>query len=69
MTNPDALARLRELRSHHWRELIKARHNAQRAATGSQAMRYHEDANTHLRFVQTLNDYFEAGDTAEADAR
>lgn len=63
-----SLARLRDLRLWHYRQLVKCRGLARQAVSSSQVSRYNADADTHLHYVQTLNDYFPHGDTAEADA-
>ena len=49
-------ARLRVLRLWHWESVKSFR-----------AKSNHKQANLHLGFVQSLNSFFEAGDTAEND--
>lgn len=60
---------LRALRLWHWRSMVKARELAQRTPSGGMSERYSKEADTHLAFVQTLNDHFPQGDTAERDAQ
>lgn len=63
------LAGLRELRLHHWRVVVQARSNINcppDAPCPSCAMLTQIHA-TSMGFVQTLNDFFPLGDTAEAD--
>lgn len=55
--DPEQLAGLRRLRLYHWQAGLRARSHG-----------YDKSANMHLRFVQTLNDFFEQDDTAERDA-
>lgn len=64
--NADALLRLRALRLWHYRQLLAARRMAQRVPS-VEAVRYNAEASTHLGFVQSLNDFFANGDTAEHD--
>lgn len=66
--NEDALRRLRELRVWHWRQLLRARMFQRSCASASLARQYDQEAATHLGFVQSLNDFFPMGDTAEADS-
>lgn len=49
---------LRTIRLYHWRLVIMYREQG-----------LNETANFHLMAVQALNDFFEAGDTAEQDAQ
>jgi hypothetical protein len=72
---------LRELRLWHWSQVVM---NRQLAASTWQkiqardlpnepwirktARAYDRNADTHLKFVQVLNDFFPVGDTAENDA-
>lgn len=65
--NADALLRLRALRLWHYRQLVDCRRAASKAETPYFAERCNAEAATHLGFVQSLNDFFEMGDTAEAD--
>ena len=66
-----SLIQLRAIRVYHWKEVVVARGiaNAHReqgnAATWAAQM--DEVANVHLKFVQTLNDFFPVDDTAEQD--
>lgn len=70
---PETLERLRELRLWHWRQALQCRRNAKVDREGEcplieyiNLMEAH--ANQHIKFVQTLNDFFPVGDTAEGDA-
>lgn len=67
--NRDALHRLRVLRLWHWRALLAARMHARSCASASLMRQYNDAADTHLKFVQSLNDFFENGDTAERDCQ
>jgi hypothetical protein len=73
------LERLRELRLWHWEQALHCRAESQAfaklakvsasaKACNSMAGNWHEKANLHVKFVQTLNDFFPVGDTAENDA-
>lgn len=76
-----SIERLRQLRLWHWREArrMRARQQAfetERAGYNSERNRQLVDvdidrckslADMHIGFVQTLNDFFEIGDTAEKD--
>lgn len=72
---PLELDKLRELRLWHWNKVLtNSRYivwcNRQgRPYTESQSykLKVMDHAN-HMRFVQTLNDFFPVGDTAEKDA-
>ena len=78
--NTITLPRLRELRLWHWTAAKDSRATATNLINGSAYMDVHslsrmqgrakqfdEKADMHIRFVQTLNDLFEIGDTAEID--
>lgn len=56
--------RLRELRLWHWKEAQRWRRDADDYVEGLAD----KQAGKHLKFVQTLNDFFPIGDTAENDA-
>lgn len=65
--------RLRALRLWHWQQAMKYR-EAQRdlEAFKNRSLRdcikrYDQQVNIHLTAVQTLNEFFEIGDTAESD--
>jgi len=65
------LARLRAIRLHHWDAAMSDRRLerfAEDAGNIKAAISFRADANLHLTFVQTLNEFFEIGDTAENDA-
>lgn len=64
----DALDRLRALRLWHWLALLRARQHERNAVSSSLMTKYAHEASEHLGFVQSLNDFFQPGDTAEADA-
>jgi hypothetical protein len=64
----ESLGRLRALRVWHWRSLLRFRNLARQAVNSDDVRRYNAEADTHLGFVQSLNDFFEVGDTAERDA-
>lgn len=71
--------RLRKLRLWHWKQAMACRSSANQYAdminegfgdAGANAMRCDDlngRANEHLYHVQTLNDFFPIGDTAERD--
>lgn len=65
------MERLRPIRLHHWREYL---HECRRekAYTSFKAPKHaeaaHARATFHMHAVQTLNDFFPIGDTAERDS-
>lgn len=60
--------RLRQLRLWHWRAALSARDRARPMLPWGKRNAFWDDlANKHIRFVQTLNDFFEVGETAELD--
>ena len=66
------VARLRELRLWHWREAMKQRARERRLESfivplPEKVGQARELANFHIKQVQTLNDFFPMGDTAERD--
>ncbi len=64
-----SLARLRVIRLWHWRQLLRSRMHARSCASPSLMRQYNDEADMHLGFVQSLNDYFpDPHDTAERDA-
>lgn len=72
-TEPLLLVRLRALRLWHWQKAMKFR-NGQRDLEEFKSRslkdctkRYDNYANEHLTAVQTLNEFFDIGDTAERD--
>jgi hypothetical protein len=65
----DALPRLRELRLWHWQQAMECRAKGKMAREARTPMPSFDDrANQHIKFVQTLNDFFPMGDNAERDA-
>lgn len=71
--HPETLVELRALRLWHWKECLANREIAQDARGAGSAFardsaEFSRRANFHLKAVQTLNDFFPAGDTAEGDA-
>jgi hypothetical protein len=73
----DAQERLRALRLWHWREALKWRDSARRIGlelyehekkTDGRYTYQNGLADQHIKFVQTLNDFFPVGDNAESDA-
>lgn len=73
------IERLRELRLWHWKQGLKHRqlqYSAEKALmknTKSESIKlyvdsYKSEANVHFTAVQTLNEFFPIGDTAERDA-
>lgn len=65
----EQFAALRMLRLWHWQQVVMRR----RFANGERLTQRYRDmensaADQHLAFVQTLNNFFPAGDTAERDA-
>lgn len=71
----ELLKSLRELRLWHWREVLSLRSKANlqrkyRSNVGDMmAAAFDRQANKHLGHVQTLNEFFAIGDTAERDDR
>lgn len=77
----ETIRRLRALRLWHWREALARRAMAQNAEQRAEAVadeRYagqmrnvaalrNSEADAHIYAVQTLNDFFPAGETAEQD--
>lgn len=78
----EVLDEVRKLRLWHWREAMAARKQAQNAQDRAEAVKgdrtysaqmqgmadlRNADANYHIRAVQTLNSFFDVGDTAEQD--
>jgi hypothetical protein len=59
--------RLRELRLWHWKQVLIWRDLAKYASSRHFADSYNKAADEHIKFVQTLNDFFDVGDTAEKD--
>lgn len=72
------LTRLRELRLWHWSSLLAYRNEAATCVMLGENSRVdywnaksqiaNRKANEHMKFVQTLNDFFPSEDTAEKDA-
>lgn len=74
------LIRLREIRLWHWRkvldasceiryyELMQQQGNAWSGFGNAKLLHAKEVHALHIGFVQTLNDFFPVGDTAEKDA-
>jgi hypothetical protein len=73
LVDPLLSSRLRELRLSHWRAAMKfraAQRNLEEFKSRSLKdciKRYDTYANEHLTAVQTLNEFFDIGDTAERD--
>jgi hypothetical protein len=68
----ETLVQLRALRLWHWRELLdnRAKANYFRKDGQEEITKLFDDAaNVHLAAVQTLNDLFPMGETAESDAQ
>lgn len=78
----EALDEVRKLRLWHWQEAMTARKQAQNATDRAEALKADKtysrqmqgmadlrnaDADFHIRAVQTLNSFFDIGDTAEHD--
>lgn len=65
---------VRPVRLYHWQQALSHRVRAEEGAqmdstVGAMIYTAHTKlANTHLSFVQSLNVFFDHGDTAEADA-
>ena len=62
--------KLRNLRLWHWREAMHYRKRAKvwrQRGKSDMEREMDERANQHIKFVQTLNDFFPMGDTAEQD--
>lgn len=73
LVDPLLSSRLRALRLWHWRKAMKFR-EAQRDLEEFKSRsikdcikNYDKFANEHLTAVQTLNEFFDIGDTAERD--
>lgn len=78
MITIDQLERLRALRLWHWRTALAIRANANAVRQTSwykrkpdryepRAKAEDDAADQHITFVQTLNDFFPTGDSAEGD--
>jgi hypothetical protein len=67
VTNLLTQRRLRELRLWHWQQCLTHRKAAQGARTQSFRDLENTAADEHIRAVQTLNEFFATGDTAERD--
>lgn len=71
--DPELSARLRALRLYHWRAAMKFRESQRDLEVfKSRSLKdciknYDKFANEHLTAVQTLNEFFGIGDTAERD--
>lgn len=82
MITQASLDGLRAIRLHHWRKVENTRHmqnmldaNITKGGTQKQLelwivqrRRMSADWKLHMGYVQTLNDFFDIGDTAERDA-
>lgn len=64
----ETLQRLREARLWHWKQVLSQRKMAEEWNNSILAAAFNTLANFHLGHVQTLNEFFEIGDTAEKDA-
>lgn len=62
-----SLAPLRGLRLYHWLEVVEYRRLAADYPRTDLIRCYNAKADMHLKFVQTLNEFFPVGDTAEQD--
>lgn len=64
---------MRPVRLYHWMHVIAARDRANEARAMESnlgewiAATHDKIANEHLGFVQSMNEFFEIGDTAESD--
>lgn len=65
----EARVRLRQLRLWHWFERERWASVERAAWFERERRRAHELVTLHIRAVQSLNDFFPVGDTAEADAQ
>ena len=67
------LGRLRALRLWHWNEAMRQRRRTKGAKRAGEhtdeSRRFDQRAGQHIKFVQTLNDFFPVGDNAEQDAK
>jgi hypothetical protein len=67
------LSSVRELRAWHWREVTRNRGHQIRyekmGGSEARAKMHRKIADFHLKAVQTLNEFFAVGDTAEKDNR
>lgn len=59
---------LRPIRLWHFQQMTAARHRAQTCAATTECAKQLAAAQHHERFVQALNHFFMAGDTADQDA-
>ena len=60
---------LRPIRLWHWKQVGIRRNYAALAFSQKERNVHNAKANQHMKFVQQLNDFFPAGDTAEQDAK
>lgn len=70
-TTPEIVIELRRLRLWHWRKAMEVRKllERQRATLSAEVIKGRTATiYTHIGFVQTLNVFFDIGDTAERDA-
>lgn len=73
LVDPLVLAKVRELRLWHWQQAMRYRESQRHLETfNKRSLRdcinsYDRSANIHLTAVQTLNEFFDIGDTAERD--
>lgn len=65
--------RLRPVRLYHWMQVLASRNSANECRKMQtnmgewMAATYDKIANEHLGFVQSVNEFFDIGDTAESD--
>jgi hypothetical protein len=67
--DPATERNMRALRLWHYKQMTTNRELAKNAVATMTGQKYSLAADTHLKFVQHLNDFFPAGDDAENDAR
>lgn len=66
---PEAtLERMRALRLWHWLEIMELRERIRRSRSPVEAELLDHYTGPHMTAVQSLNEFFDVGDTAEADA-
>lgn len=68
MIDAATLERVRAVRLWHWQQVREASLVLDLDIHGEPKRRAYEKRNLHMGFVQTLNDLFPLGDTAERDA-
>lgn len=66
--NNDGMQKLRELRLWHRNQAMYYRSLANHIRPGIMSQNHIASSNEHIKFVQTLNNFFPVDDTADKDA-